>query len=70
MSNIEKQLREAARKSGLSMKRISDETGIPYAAVHGFVARDRSVLLSTASKLAKLLGLELKPIGRRRKAGR
>ena len=37
--DIETQLREAARKSGLSMKRMSDETGIPYAAVHNFVAR-------------------------------
>jgi hypothetical protein len=70
MVDIETQLREAARKSGMSMKRISEESGIPYAAVHGFVARDRSLLLSTASKLATLLELELRPIARKRKAGR
>ena len=69
MADLETQLRDAARRSGMSMKAISDETGIPYAAVHGFVARDRSILLSTASKLCKLFGLELRPMRRTKKKG-
>ncbi len=66
---IDKQLREAARASGLSMKAISERAGIPYAAVHGFVARDRGLTLATAAKLAALLGLELRPVRPNRKAG-
>ncbi|MEE9296466.1 MAG: helix-turn-helix transcriptional regulator [Phycisphaerae bacterium] len=68
MSDIDEQLREAARNSGLSIKAMSDRAGIPYAAVHGFVRSDgRTMTLRTAAKLAVLLGLELRPV-RRRKA--
>lgn len=65
--DIETQLREAARKSGLSMKRMSDEADIPYAAVHNFVASGRGLTMRTASKLARLLGFELRPVKRRKR---
>lgn len=67
MISIEKQLREAAQDSGLSIRQMSLQASIPYAAVHGFVWYDRGVTLTTAAKLASLLGLELKPLGRMRR---
>ena len=63
MNNIEQSLRAAARRSGLSMKAMADRGGIPYAAVHNFVTDDeRTVTLTTAAKLAAVLGLELRPV--------
>lgn len=60
---IEDQLRQAARNSGLSMKAMSDRTGIPYAAVHRFVTgSEAGITLKTAAKLATLLGLGLRPV--------
>jgi plasmid maintenance system antidote protein VapI len=70
MVDLERQLRDAARKSGLSMLAMSQRADIPYAAVHSFIARERGMTLATASKLATLLGLELRPSGRKRKAGK
>jgi hypothetical protein len=71
MTNIETQLREAARMSGLSMKRLADDSGLCYASVHGFLTDDsRTLTLTGAAKLAVILGLELKPSGRKRKAGK
>lgn len=67
MIDLAEQLREAARKSGLSMLAMSQQAGIPYAAVHNFVARERGLTLTTASKLATLLEMELQPVKRKRK---
>ena len=69
MTTIETQLRQAARRSGLSIRQLSLQARIPYAAVHGFVAQDRGMTLTTANKLAALLGLELRPTRRRAKKG-
>ena len=60
MSDIERQLKNAARKSGLSMKALSDRSGVFYSAVHGFMTSDRGITLRTAAKLARVLGLELR----------
>jgi len=68
MADLEKQLRDAARASGLSMLAMSVQAGIPYAAVHNFVASERGLTLMTASKLATLLGLEFGPV--RKKIGK
>lgn len=69
MRNIENQLREAARASGLSMKAMADRACVPYAAVHKFVTTDTGgITLKTAAKLATVLGLELRPIKQKQKA--
>ena len=70
MSDIEAQLLEAARQSGLSMKALSDRSGIPYSAVHGFLKSDRRITLRYGAKLADVLGLGLRPIRRPRSKGR
>jgi transcriptional regulator with XRE-family HTH domain len=67
MANIEKQLREACRASGLSMKRLAVRSGLFYQSVHGFMASNRSLSLGSAAKLAEVLGLELRPVRRARK---
>ena len=60
-TSIENQLRQAARKSGLSIKAMSDRASIPYAAMHRFITNDAGgITLKTAAKLAALLGLELR----------
>lgn len=62
--DIERQLRDAAKRSGLSIKRLSDESGVPYSAMHGFMVNDRGITLRSAAKLARVLGLELCPVKR------
>lgn len=52
-------LREAIRKSGLSALALSKETGVSQPTITQFL-RGFDLRLSTAQKLAKFLGLELR----------
>ena len=63
-ADIEQQLRRTAKRCGLSMLALSKRSGVPYSAVHGYMTGDRRISLRNAAKLAKVLGLELKPKGR------
>ena len=59
----------AFRKSGLSRFAWARQAVVDYSAVHGFVAGQRDVTLATASKLCRVLGLELRagePVASRR----
>ena len=58
-------IRKRFRKSGLTIKRLTEQAGVPYAAAHGVVRGTRDPMLSTANKLCKVLGLELRPMRRR-----
>jgi len=49
----------AFKASGLSVKRLAVESGVPYASAHGFIAGQRDVALGTAARLCKTLGLQL-----------
>ena len=40
---------------------LSKDSGVGYAAIHGFVRGERDLTLATASKLCDVLGLGLKP---------
>lgn len=64
MADIEKQLREAARRSGLSILALSKRWGVSYAVAHRFVTGTGGITLKTAAKLARTLGLELCRKGR------
>lgn len=46
----------------MSIKQLSDQSGVPCAATHGLIHGTRDVVLSTASKLCKVLGLEFRQI--------
>ncbi|MEK6677462.1 MAG: helix-turn-helix transcriptional regulator [Planctomycetota bacterium] len=48
-------------ESGLSRFELSRRAGISYAIVHRFFGGHRTITLDTASKLAGVLGLELRP---------
>ena len=67
--DIEKQLLDAARATGLSMAELTRAAGLPYSAVHGFLKSGRRLSLRSAAKLAVALRLELRPVRRVRKGG-
>ena len=68
MTDLGEQLRAAIRRSGLSRKQAADRTGVSYSVIHGFMSGERSMTLDTASKVADLVGVELRPVRRKRKA--
>ena len=57
-------LRATFRKSGLSIKQLSDRSGVLYASAHAIINGYRDPALSTVAKLCKVLGLELRPVRR------
>ncbi|MGD2109735.1 MAG: helix-turn-helix transcriptional regulator [Phycisphaerae bacterium] len=61
------QLRAAFAESGLSRFELARRAGVSYAIVHRWVGGDRDITIGTASKLAGVLGLELRPVKRARK---
>ena len=66
MVDLNEQLREAIRRSGLNRKQLADRTGISYSVIHGFMSGERSMTLRVASRVADVVGLELRPIKRKR----
>jgi plasmid maintenance system antidote protein VapI len=54
------QLRAAFVESGLSRFAWAKKAGVSYAMVFHFVAGDRTITLDSASKLADVLGMELR----------
>ena len=52
-------IRAAFRTSGLSIKRLAVQSGVPYASAHGFLSGRCDVALGTAARLCKVLGLQL-----------
>jgi len=61
-NDIEKQLKRALIESKISRYRIAKEAGLSESQLSYFVNGKRSLTLPAAAKLAKVLGLELKPI--------
>ena len=56
---LEKQLRAAIIKSGLSVYKLAKDSGVSQPVLSRFMNRKRGITLATASKLAETLGLEL-----------
>ncbi len=63
-------LRRAFRESGMSLKRLSDESGTRYASVHAFFIAERDPQLTTIEAWSRVLGLELRPVRRGKRKGR
>jgi len=59
--DIEQKLREAIIKSKMSRYKISQLSGVGEAQLSLFVNGKRTLTLTSAAKVAKALGLELKP---------
>ena len=66
--DIEETLRRAAQNSGTSILALSKRSGVGYNALYYFTKGTRSLRLTSASRLADALGLELKPIKKRKGA--
>ncbi|MCK6456485.1 MAG: hypothetical protein L6Q92_08145 [Phycisphaerae bacterium] len=60
MGNIEKALRNAMKRCGLSVYAIAKGSGVPLTCVQQFAA-GRGLRLATADRLADYFGLELRP---------
>ena len=58
-------LRKAYSESGLSLKALSERSGVPYASVHATFTGNRDPQLSTVERLCKVLGLELTTMKRK-----
>lgn len=69
MVDLRQQLRDAMERSGLTRKRIADETGLSYSMIHGLVEGTRDVRLDSASRIAKVLDLELRSVRRSKRKG-
>ena len=63
-------IRRRFRASGWSILQLAKRSGVPYAATHGFVNGDRDIVLATAAKLCRSLGLELKTVARTKRKDR
>jgi plasmid maintenance system antidote protein VapI len=59
--DIEQKLRKAIVRSKMSRYRISQLSGVGEAQLSLFVNGKRTLTLTSAAKVAKVLGLELKP---------
>jgi hypothetical protein len=66
MANL---IRATFRRSGLSVKRLSQEAGVPYASAHGFMAGQRDPTLGTVARVCDVLDLELRPVPKSRRKG-
>ena len=62
-------IRATFRASGMSMKRLSDESGVAYQAVHAMMTGNRDPALSTVARLCRVLRLELRPVRRGKRKG-
>ena len=67
MVDLDKQLRQAIRRSGLTRKQIADRAGVSYSIIHSFDSGERGMTLRVASKVADLLGMELRDVRRKSK---
>jgi len=60
--NIEERLRQAILDSDMSRYRISQLSGVADSQLCFFVNGKRTMTLTSAAKVAKVLGLDLKPV--------
>ena len=62
--DLGEQLRAAVTESGLTRNALAKQMDVSYAITHRFMGGDRDITLATASKMADVLGLELRPVKR------
>ena len=59
--NIERKLREAIIKAKVSRYKISQLSGVGQAQLSLFISKKRTLTITSAAKIAEVLGLELTP---------
>ena len=70
MKTITDELKKAIQKSGLTVYRISRESGVAQEQIHRFMSGERDLYLGTAAKVAAALDLVLVSKSNGRKRGR
>ena len=66
MTDLEAQLKEAIEASGLNQPRLAELSGVDQGQISRFMRGERTLTLESASKIATVLNLKLKRIGRKR----
>ena len=61
-NDIETQLREAIQGSGMSCYEIAKRAGVTNSQLSLFLSGQRSLTLTSAAKIARVLGLELRRV--------
>ena len=62
VNELAKVIRKAIQQDERSLYRIAIDAGLPYSTVHRFSVGEREdLILGTAWKICKALGLELRP---------
>ncbi len=65
MAVIER-LRDAVRRDGRTLKAIAAEAGVDHSCLSRFMRGQRKVGSETVERLAAALGLELRPVARKK----
>ena len=65
--DIEGQLQEAIRKAPMSLNELAAACGVDKGILSRFVRGERTITLTTAAKVATILGVELRPRRKSRK---
>lgn len=60
-------IKRAFEGGNLSIKRLSDRSGVPYSACHGFLTGDRNLGINYLERLCRVLGLRLVADKRKRR---
>jgi len=66
--DIERQLKDALKASGISLYELEKLTGVSNAALSRFMSGKRTITMETGAKLAKALHLELREAHEHRKS--
>ncbi len=64
MIDLKEQLKRACLQSGLTANALARQAGLGYPIVYEFMKAQRSITINSAAKLARVLGLELRPVRR------
>lgn len=59
--NIVETLRKAMKNSGLNITQLEKLSGVDKGQISRFLNEERTLTLESAEKIAKVLGLELRP---------
>lgn len=63
--DIAEQLRDALSQSGRTAYAVGKSAGVDAGQISRFISGERDLTLTTAAKLAAVLGLELRPVAQR-----
>ncbi len=60
-------IRRAVKASGLSLYRVAKDTELSVGPVQRFMAGDHGLTVTSAERICALVGLELRPVKRRKR---